>query len=241
MVFSALILGLLGSFHCIGMCGPIAFVLPLNRENNLKKVLQIFLYHFGRLLTYSFIGLLFGLVGKGLFLMGFQQRISILVGVLMIVIVLIPAKIFNKFNFSRPLYSFVGKVKSNLGKLLKQKSNRALFSIGILNGFLPCGLVYMALVGSIATSNASIGALYMFVFGLGTIPLMTTAVYLGNVLSISVRNKIQKAIPVFVVMIGILFILRGMGLGIPYISPSDAALTISNNPAECVEIDSLNQ
>lgn len=240
MLFSALILGLLGSFHCIGMCGPIAFVLPLNRENNFKKGIQVSLYHLGRLLTYSFIGLIFGLVGKGLFLMGFQQRISILVGVLMIVIVLIPGRIFNKYNFSRPLYSFVGKVKSSLGKLLKNKSNKALFTIGILNGFLPCGLVYMALVGSIATSNATIGALYMFLFGLGTIPLMTVAVYLGNILSISVRNKIQKVIPVFVVMIGILFILRGMGLGIPYISPSDASLTISNNPAECVEIDSKN-
>jgi sulfite exporter TauE/SafE len=241
MLLSALILGLLGSFHCIGMCGPIAFVLPLDRENSLKKIMQITLYHLGRLLTYSFIGFIFGWLGKGLFLMGFQQRISILTGVLMIVIILIPVRVFNKYNFSKPLYSIIGKVKSNLGKLLKQKTNKALFTIGILNGFLPCGMVYMALVGSIATSNAALGFLYMFVFGLGTIPLMTTAVYLGNILSISVRNKIQKAIPVFVVMIGILFILRGMGLGIPYISPSDAALTISNNPTECVEIDSPNQ
>jgi len=239
MLYSALILGLLGSFHCIGMCGPIAFVLPLNRENNLKKVLQIGLYHFGRLLSYSFIGLIFGLIGKGLFLMGFQQRISILIGVLMIVVTLVPVRIFNKYNFSKPLYLVIGKVKSNLGKLLKQKSNKALFTIGILNGFLPCGMVYMALIGSIATSNASLGTLYMFIFGLGTIPLMTTAVYLGNILSLSIRNKIQKAIPVFVVIIGILFILRGLGLGIPYISPSDASLTISNNPTEC--IDTTNQ
>lgn len=241
MLYSALILGLLGSFHCIGMCGPIAFVLPLNRENNFKKTIQVSLYHLGRLLTYSFIGLIFGLLGKGLFLMGFQQRISILVGVLMIVIVLIPVRTFNKYNFSKPLYSFVGKVKSGLGKLLKNKSNKALFTIGILNGFLPCGLVYMALVGSIATTDTALGALYMFIFGLGTIPLMTVAVYLGNVLSISVRNKIQKVIPVFVVMIGILFILRGMGLGIPYISPSDASLTISNNPSECVDVDTKSQ
>ena len=237
MLYSALILGLLGSFHCIGMCGPIAFVLPLNRESNFKKVIQIALYHFGRLSSYSFIGLIFGLLGKGLFLMGFQQRISILVGVLMIAMILIPAKVLNKYNFSKPLYSIVGNVRSKQGKLLKKKSNKALFTIGILNGFLPCGLVYMALVGSIATSNASLGALYMFLFGLGTIPLMTVAVYLGNILSISVRNKIQKAIPVFIVMIGILFILRGMGLGIPYISPSDAALTISNNPTECVDVE----
>lgn len=237
MLYSAIILGLLGSFHCIGMCGPIAFVLPVNRENNTKKVLQIVLYHLGRLLTYSLIGFLFGLIGKGLYLAGFQQRISILIGVFMIVIALIPVRIFNTYNFSKPLYSIIGKIKSNLGKLLKKKSNKTFLTIGVLNGFLPCGMVYMALVGSIATGSANFGALYMFIFGLGTIPLMTTAVYLGNILSISVRSKIQKAIPLFVVMIGILFILRGMGLGIPYISPSDASLTISNNPVECIELE----
>lgn len=237
MLYSAIFLGLLGSFHCVGMCGPIAFVLPVNRENNAKKVTQIFLYHFGRLLSYSFIGLIFGLIGKGLYLAGFQQRISILIGVLMIVLTIIPARIFNKYNFSRPLYSLIGKVKSNLGKLLKKKSNKTLFTIGILNGFLPCGLVYMALIGSIATTNSLSGALYMFLFGLGTVPLMTSAVYLGNFLSVSVRNKIQKAIPVFIIMIGILFILRGLGLGIPYISPSDASLTISNTLVECAPIE----
>lgn len=240
MLYSAILLGLLGSFHCIGMCGPIAFVLPVNRENNARKTLQIFLYHLGRILTYSFIGFIFGWIGKGLYLAGFQQRISILIGILMIVMILIPVRIFNKYNFSKPLYSVIGKVKSNLGKLLKKKSNKTFLTIGILNGFLPCGMVYMALIGSIATGNSVEGALYMSIFGLGTIPLMTTAVYVGNVLSISIRTKIQKAIPVFVVMIGVLFILRGMGLGIPYISPSDASLTISNNPVECVDVNSSN-
>lgn len=233
MFYSAILLGLLGSFHCVGMCGPIAFVLPVNKKNESQKAFQIVLYHFGRLLSYSFIGLIFGLVGKGLYLAGFQQRVSILIGVLMIVLTLIPVRIFNKYNFSKPLYLLIGKVKSNLGKLLKKKSNKALFTIGILNGFLPCGLVYMALVGSIATTNSLSGAFYMFLFGLGTIPLMTSAVYLGNFLSIKVRNKIQKAIPIFIVLIGILFILRGLGLGIPYISPSDASLTVSNTIVEC--------
>lgn len=237
MFYSAIILGLLGSFHCIGMCGPIAFVLPINKSNKTKKIAQIFLYHFGRLLTYSFIGLIFGLIGKGLYLAGFQQRISILIGALMIVIVLIPVRIFNQYNFSKPLYILIGKVKSNLGKLLKKKSNRALFTVGVLNGFLPCGMVYMALVGSMATSNSLSGAFYMFLFGLGTIPLMTTAVYFGNFLSIKVRTKIQKAIPMFVILIGLLFITRGMGLGIPYLSPSDASLTISNTVEDCVDVE----
>lgn len=219
------------------MCGPIAFVLPLDRTNNAKKVFQIILYHVGRILSYSFIGLIFGWIGKGLYLAGFQQRISILIGVLMIALILIPIRIFNKYNFSKSLYSFIGKVKSSLGKLLKQKSSTALFSIGFLNGFLPCGMVYMALVGAIAGGTAINGAMYMALFGLGTIPLMTTAVYLGNFLSINVRSKIQKAIPVFVIIIGLLFITRGLGIGIPYVSPSDASLTISNETIECVDIE----
>ena len=185
---------------------------------------------------YSLIGLVFGLLGKGLYLAGFQQRISIVMGALMIVLILIPVHILNKYNFSKPVYSAMGKITSQLGKLLKKKSGKTLFTIGILNGFLPCGTVYMALVGAIATGDYAIGALYMFLFGLGTIPLMTAAVYLGNILNVSIRSKIQKAIPVFVVCIGLLFIVRGLGLGIPYISPSDAALTISNNPVECVDV-----
>lgn len=218
------------------MCGPIAFVLPIDRSNKTKKVVQISLYHIGRLLTYSFIGFIFGWIGKGLYLAGFQQRISILIGVLMIVLILIPVRIFNKYNFSKPLYSTIGKVKSSLGKLLKQKSSKALFSIGVLNGFLPCGMVYMALVGAMAGGSSIEGAVYMALFGLGTVPLMTTAVYLGNFLSVNVRAKIQKAVPVFVVIIGLLFITRGLGLGIPYISPSDASLTISNESIECLDI-----
>lgn len=237
MLYSALILGLLGSFHCLGMCGPIAFVLPLDRNNNERKVFQITLYHLGRLISYSFIGFIFGWIGKGLYLAGFQQRISILIGVIIIVIALIPIRVFNKYNFSKPIYLAIGKVKSLLGKSLKKKSTKALFSIGILNGFLPCGMVYMALVGSIATGNNTQGAMYMFIFGLGTIPLMTTAVYLGNFLSVQVRSKIQKAIPIFVTIIGLLFVLRGLGLGIPYVSPSDAGLTINNNPTECVDVE----
>ena len=216
------------------MCGPIAFILPVDKTNKSKRIGQTLLYHFGRLLTYSLIGLLFGLIGKGLYLSGFQQKLSIIMGVLMILTILIPAKILNKFNLTKPLYKSIGKVKTKLGLYLKQKSNKALFLIGFFNGFLPCGLVYMAVFGSIATGNALLGALYMFLFGLGTVPMMTGAIYLGNFLKVSIRNKIQKAIPIFVIIIGLLFILRGMGLGIPYLSPSDAKLHLSNNPSTCI-------
>lgn len=233
MFLSALILGLLGSFHCVGMCGPIAFMLPVNRQNSFKKVFQISIYHFGRLITYSLIGLIFGLVGKSLYIFGIQQQLSIAIGLLMIIIVLIPYKTFNKYNFSKPLYKFISKVKSALGKELKKKTPDTFLTIGFLNGFLPCGLVYMALLGAIATGSALKGSLYMFIFGVGTIPLMTIAIYFSRFLSGVVRKKIQKAIPVFVVIIGLLFILRGLGLGIPYISPTPVT-EIEETQMDCV-------
>ena len=220
MLISAFILGLLGSFHCVGMCGPIAFMLPVDRNNTFKKVTQISLYHIGRLLSYSIMGLVFGLIGKGLNLFGFQQQLSIIIGVVMIIVILIPYKTFNKYNVSKPIYKVISKVKSALGAALKKKTSDTFFTIGFLNGFLPCGLVYMAVFGAIAGGNAAEGSLYMAFFGLGTIPLMTTAIYFSNFLKGAMRQKIQKAIPVFVVLIGVLFILRGLGLGIPYISPA---------------------
>ena len=221
MLISALIFGLLGSFHCVGMCGPIAFLLPVDYNNNIRKLGQIALYHFGRLSSYAIIGLLFGLLGKSFSLFGLQQQLSILVGALMILVILLPYKKFSKYNGSKPIFKIVSKVKSNLGKQLKRKSPDTFYTIGFLNGFLPCGLVYMAVFGAIASGTALEGSLYMGVFGLGTIPLMTTAIYLGNFINLNIRSKIRKAVPVFVILIGLLFILRGMGLGIPYLSPME--------------------
>ncbi|RED46054.1 sulfite exporter TauE/SafE family protein [Seonamhaeicola aphaedonensis] len=220
MLISAFVLGLLGSFHCIGMCGPIAFMLPVDRSSTVKKVSQITAYHIGRLLAYSLIGLIFGLIGKSLFIFGFQQQLSIIIGVLMISFALIPQHKLNQNSLSKPIYKLISKIKSALGAALKRKSADSFLTIGFLNGFLPCGLVYMAVFGAVSAGNALYGSFYMTLFGLGTIPLMTTAIYASHVLKGTVRQKIQKAIPVFVVIIGALFILRGLGLGIPYVSPS---------------------
>ncbi|AXP79531.1 hypothetical protein CJ739_433 [Mariniflexile rhizosphaerae] len=228
MLISAFVLGLLGSFHCVGMCGPIAFMLPVDRTNAYKKLSQITIYHFGRLLAYSIIGLVFGLVGKSFYLFGFQQQLSIAIGILMIVFVIIPQHTFNKYRVSKPIYKLISKVKSALGSALKKKTADTFLTIGFLNGFLPCGLVYMAVFAAIASGNALSGSLYMAIFGLGTIPLMTTAIYFSHFLKGNIRQKIQKAIPVFVVLIGILFILRGLGLGIPYISPAPIGDMVSS-------------
>ncbi|WP_296315039.1 sulfite exporter TauE/SafE family protein [Winogradskyella sp. UBA3174] len=232
MLVSALILGLLGSLHCVGMCGPIAFMLPVDRSNSFKKVSQIGMYHFGRLLAYSIIGLVFGLVGQSLYIFGIQQQLSIIIGILMIVVVLLPHKTIGKYNLSRPLYKIISKVKTSLGKALKKKTADTFLTIGFLNGFLPCGLVYMAVFGAVATGSLLEGSLYMILFGLGTIPLMTSAIYLGKFLNSTLKQRIQKAIPVFVVIIGALFILRGLGLGIPYLSPAPV-VEMASSALEC--------
>jgi len=234
MIISAIILGFMGSLHCVGMCGPIAFMLPVDRTNNVKKFIQIFIYHFGRLSAYGLLGLVFGLLGKGLFVFGMQQKLSIAIGVLMILVIIIPYKTFSKYNFSKPVYKIIGKVKNRLGKELQKKTPDTFLTIGFLNGFLPCGLVYMALFGAIAMGDALQGALYMILFGAGTIPLMTSAIYFSSILKSTAKQKIQKLIPVFVVLIGALFILRGLGLGIPYVSPKPVTEVITAE-IECHE------
>ncbi|MCB0449440.1 MAG: sulfite exporter TauE/SafE family protein [Confluentibacter sp.] len=220
MLVTAFVLGLVGSLHCVGMCGPIAFMLPVDRTNNYRKATQIAVYHIGRLFAYSLIGLIFGLIGKSLYIFGFQQQLSIAIGVLMIFVVIVPQSVFNNYNFSKPIYRLISKVKSALGTALKKKTADTFLTIGFLNGFLPCGLVYMALFAAIASGNALNGSLYMATFGLGTVPLMTTAIYFSHFLKGAARQRIQKIIPVFVVLIGLIFILRGLGLGIPYLSPA---------------------
>lgn len=230
MLYTALIFGLISSFHCIGMCGPIAMMLPVDRSNPAKKVTQILSYHLGRISAYAVIGFVFGLLGKGFFMAGMQQKLSVIIGVLMIVAIVIPEKTFAQYNFSKPVFRLISKVKQALGNQFKKKSYQSLFTIGLLNGFLPCGMVYVALFGAIAMQSIGLGIFYMVLFGLGTVPLMSTVVYINSFLTVPIRNKIQKAIPYVVVLIGVLFILRGLGLGIPYVSPATMSLFVQANP-----------
>lgn len=232
MVYTAFFFGLISSLHCIGMCGPIAMMLPVERNNPSKKVTQIMTYHLGRLTAYGTIGFIFGMVGKGFFMAGIQQKLSIVLGIIMIIAIVIPEKEFAKYNFSKPVFRVITAIKTKLGSQFKNKSYQSLFTIGLLNGFLPCGMVYVALFGAIAMQSASFGVLYMVLFGLGTIPLMSSVVYIHSFLTLSVRNKIQKVIPYVGILIGLLFILRGLGLGIPYVSPSNMSLFVQAN-ANC--------
>ena len=145
----------------------------------------------------------------------------------MLLFLLIPAFKRVKNKLSSKGFIIISKLKQSLGKELKKKNPDTYFTVGFLNGLLPCGLVYMAVLGAVATGTALQGSLYMMLFGLGTIPLMTTAIWVGNFLSTNVRKRIRKTIPVFLAIIAILFILRWIGLGIPYVSPKMSSEKIS--------------
>lgn len=219
LILSGFILGLMGSFHCAGMCGPLVIVMPLNGRTGFLKVLAGIIYNLGRTSTYALFGAFFGLVGQGFTEVGFQQWISIVMGTLMILSIIFPKLFANKKHFEKGLFSFVSQLKQGIRKLFTKKSYGALFFMGFLNGLLPCGLVYIAVAGALGTSNVISGTLFMILFGLGTIPMMLGISLLGNMASVKIRNKITKFIPVVVVFVGLLFILRGLNLGIPFVSP----------------------
>jgi sulfite exporter TauE/SafE len=223
IIISALTLGFLGSFHCAGMCGPIALALPLKNNNWLSRVLSTLFYNSGRTITYALLGLLFGLIGKGFQMAGFQQVVSVATGVVMILTVLFPLIFRNRFKAKS--FSIISKIQSSLSKKFAISSYLSLFSIGLLNGLLPCGLVYTAVALAITSNDSITGMLAMVAFGLATSPMLIAISIIGNSLGIAIRRVFTKVIPYIVILIGLLFILRGLNLGIKYISPVDQVLT----------------
>uniref|UniRef100_UPI0039A782C3 sulfite exporter TauE/SafE family protein n=1 Tax=Ornithobacterium rhinotracheale TaxID=28251 RepID=UPI0039A782C3 len=230
LIISALILGLGNSLHCVGMCGPIAFSLGLSQEKNAAFYTKNLLYHLGRITTYSLLGILVGFIGKGISLAGFHGKISIVMGILMIIYALLPKKTITKIEGLGGSSRFLIQLKSALGEFIQKKSYLSLYTTGILNGLLPCGAVYIALIAAIATQSIAKSAMFMAFFGLGTVPLMFLAVFLGASLNLPLRNKLSKILPYLIILVGILFIIRGLELGIPFLSPPASALDINENP-----------
>jgi len=232
-IYAAFLIGLVGSLHCIGMCGPIAIALPVPDSNNLSFFTGRILYNLGRVVTYSFLGAVLGLVGSKIALAGAQQVFSIVLGVVIIVAVLLPQKYKNYFAQHPVIQKLAHPLKSNIGLLFSKGTFSAMFLIGILNGFLPCGLVYVALAGAIASGDAISGAAVMILFGLGTVPAMFAASVFGKFINIGIRTKIRKAVPVLAILLGVIFILRGMNLGIPMLSPKVSAHSEVSSEMEC--------
>lgn len=215
-------MGILGSLHCIGMCGPIALGLSGSFDNKTERFKNIILYNAGRSVSYATMGLVLGLIGNRFALAGYQQLLSISAGVIIMLIFIINYFFKNKINL---LKAWNIKIQKLLGELLSRpKTNWYHLEVGILNAWLPCGLVYLALATALASADAWHGALFMLSFGIGTTPLMASLMFAGNYFSIAMRSKITKMIPVFILVSASLLILRGMNLGIPYVSPAvDAA------------------
>jgi len=209
---TAFLTGLISSMHCIGMCGPIAFALPAIKN---KLLLGRLAYNIGRLFTYSILGLVFGTFGLGLKIAGLQQAVSVGAGILILLFVIF--NFYYKRIFSINIFNFIGG--NFLKKLFNKPSIPSLYIIGLLNGLLPCGFVYVALIGASATQHYLQGALFMLLFGLGTLPLMFIASVAGQILSVKFRNFLNKFIPALGIILGLLFIFRGLNLGVPYLSP----------------------
>lgn len=216
---AALSLGFLGSFHCVGMCGPIALALPVRSSNKLVRMGGALIYNSGRTFTYAIFGGMFGLLGKGFVIGGYQQALSIALGVIILVGLLMPKSWTSIFSMLPIVNPFVSKLKSALGYLFSLGSLPSLFSIGMLNGLLPCGLVYMAVAGAIATGDMWRGSLFMAVFGWGTVPAMMLVTMAVGAFNLQWRSRIRQAVPVFVGLMACVLILRGLNLGIPYLSP----------------------
>lgn len=221
LLWTALVMGLMGGLHCIGMCGPIALALPKTSGNDsIRFATGRIFYNMGRVVTYSLMGIAVGFFGLTLNLAGWQQGLSILSGILILLLQFFPGNLSGKLSHSLQLPHLVSRIKQLFSKLIHKKGGQALFMIGLLNGILPCGLVYMALAGAIGTGSVTGAASYMALFGLGTIPLMLLLSLSGRVFSFRFKSKIEKLVPYIVAIIALLFILRGLSLGIPYISPN---------------------
>lgn len=219
LVWPGLAIGLLGSLHCIGMCGPIALALPGHGASRVRMLIGRMLYNGGRVITYTLLGVAAGLVGQLIRFASLQQALSIAAGVAILLAVLLPSRAARRFlpgNITERIWI---RVRNLAGPLLRSHTMGGLFSIGLLNGLLPCGLVYVALAGATATGGVLRGALFMTLFGLGTVPVMLATSLSGPLLGRRIRRTLNRLLPVGAVVLAALLILRGMSLGIPYVSP----------------------
>ena len=224
MLWTAFLLGLAGSLHCAGMCGPLALALPATGTGTVGYVTGRLAYNLGRLATYSLLGVVFGLLGKSLALIGVQRWLSLGAGC----VILAGLLLSTRTGLGTPMVKAVGWLKSGFGALLRRRTLGSLGLMGLLNGLLPCGLVYAACAGAAATGSLGWGAAYMALFGLGTVPLMLGIGLSGKALPIALRFKLQQLAPLSLAVVGALLVLRGLALGIPYLSPDLAAGTCAH-------------
>jgi hypothetical protein len=218
-LWSALAIGFLGSLHCIGMCGPIALALPSGQGSRMRLVGNRVVYNLGRIITYSALGVLSGLVGRTLALVGLQRALSIAAGIIILVIALVPFSRLGRLLPTQAAGRFVNWLRVRWAPWFKRASMPSMLGIGLLNGLLPCGFLYIGLGAAAVTGSLLHASLYMMLFGVGTMPAMLAVSLFGPALGVGLRRKLARLLPVGAAMLGLLLILRGMSLGIPYVSP----------------------
>lgn len=218
-IWTAFLLGLVGSVHCAGMCGPLALALPATAGTTVGHVASRAAYNLGRVVTYCLLGLVFGLFGKTLLLTGIQRWVSIALGIFLI------GGLFasRRLALWKPVALLVNELKTRMSALLRQRSFVSLVLLGLLNGLLPCGLVYVACAGATVAGGILGGAAYMAAFGAGTAPMMLAIGLSGRAVPLAWRLRLRAAIPISIFCVGLLLILRGMSLGIPFVSPDLAS------------------
>jgi sulfite exporter TauE/SafE len=211
----AFTLGLVGSLHCAAMCGPLQLALPLPPGGAGRKIYGRMIYQSGRIATYCLLGLVAGLLGRSIVLAGLQRWLSLALGAAIL------AGFFaaKKMALSAPAVRLVLRLKNAMAGQLQRRGLRSLALLGALNGLLPCGLVYAAMAGAVAQGGLAAGVLFMAAFGLGTTPAMLAISLSGRLVPLAWRLKLRAAIPVGVCALAALLILRGLSLGIPYVSP----------------------
>ena len=220
--WTAFVLGLGGSLHCVGMCGPLVLALP-GGQTRQRFVVGRLLYSAGRLTTYAVLGGLFGLLGGAVHLAGWQQAVSILLGALLLATAAVwfgmPLLRRHLLEPTALLSRAVGLLKAHLGRLFGSQSLKALFGIGLLNGLLPCGFVYLALAASLTAAGPVQGAAYMALFGAGTVPALLAVGMARRFIGNGLKQWSLRLMPAGMAVVGVLLLVRGMALDIPYVSP----------------------
>jgi sulfite exporter TauE/SafE len=214
----ALLLGAISSFHCIGMCGPLVLSLPVAHLPAGKRHAGLWLYHGGRVATYAFIGLLFGLVGRQISLAGWQQSFSILLGAFL-VLYFVFTRISKPFAVPPLFLPLQQRIQQLMGRFLQQPSLPSMLGMGMVNGLLPCGMVYVAATGAMAAGSISGGLAFMLCFGLATVPALLLLTILGAFIRPGFRQQMRSTLAYGTLLIGILLIFRGLNMNIPFLSP----------------------
>lgn len=220
--YLAFSMGLLSSFHCIGMCGPIALALPIHKGTRFQQWSGLTIYNSGRIVSYSMLGLLTGTIGASLAWVGFLRYLSILAGIVMLFYVFWPARL--DIYFHPPIFwvRFVNALKKRMSAMLQSRSVGSWLMLGIFNGLIPCGMVYMALVSSVATGSVAGGGVYMMIFGLGTLPAMISVGVAKQKFPPALRSRIRKLMPVMLAVAGIILVLRGILVEFPVPGKADS-------------------